>query len=107
MLDIVKLQREYFYDYATVIDRLIPENICDNLAERINEIIDLQEVDLVKHSSLGTDTVSDLGGDYMHHIFKGDDIRNHLPELGAIYHSLLPLISLITHTDAIVSPYPA
>lgn len=106
MFDINQYRHDYFYNLATVIDGLIPEDLCDALAARINRIISGQGVDWVKHQHLGTDAVSDLGGEYNHQIFKGDDIRQHLPELSAIYHALVPLVSLVTHTDTVVSPYP-
>jgi hypothetical protein len=88
-----------------VIDGLIPEQMCDTLAERANGAIEAGSVQLVRHESLGTDAVSDLGGEYNHHIFKGEDIRRCMPELSAVYHAIVPLISLITHTDTVVSPY--
>ncbi|WDU65407.1 hypothetical protein LRS56_13750 [Pseudomonas poae] len=106
MFNVNQHRHDYFYNLATVIGGLIPQDLCDALAARVNRIIDAQGVDLVKHQGLGTDAVSDLGGAYNHHIFKGDAIRRHLPELTAIYHSLVPLVSLITHTDTVVSPYP-
>lgn len=106
MFNVNQHRHDYFYNLATVIDGLIPEDLCDALSARVNSIIEEQGVDWVKHQSLGTDAVSDLGGAYNHYIFKGDDIRRYLPELTAIYHSLVPLISLVTHTDVVVSPYP-
>ncbi|WP_395608004.1 hypothetical protein [Pseudomonas sp. B22129] len=106
MFDINQHRHDYFYNLATVIGGLIPDDLCDGLAARVNSIIQAQGVDWVRHQSQGTDAVSDLGGAYNHHIFKGDDIRRHLPELTAIYHSLVPLVSLVTHTDVVVSPYP-
>lgn len=107
MFDINQHRHNYFYNLETVIDGIIPDALCDTLRERANAIIQANKVDLVRHESLGTDAVSDLGGAYNHHIFKGSDIRQHFPELNAVYHSLVPLISLITHTDTVVSPYPA
>jgi len=106
MFDIQKHRHDYFYNLATVINDLIPSEICDNLTDRVNTIIDKGLVDRVKHTGLGNEAVSDLGGDYNHHIFKGPDIRSHLPELNAIYHAIVPLISLVTCSDAVVSPYP-
>jgi hypothetical protein len=106
MFDLRKHQYDYFYNLATVVEGLIPASICDSLTNRINTIISDGLVDHVRHTSLGTDAVSDAGGEYNHHIFKGEDIRTHLPELTAIYHSVLPLISVITCSDAVVSPYP-
>ncbi|EAX8334807.1 hypothetical protein AG21_04435 [Salmonella enterica subsp. arizonae] len=105
MFDIQKHRHNYFYNLATVVEELIPAEICDNLTDRVNTIIAQGLVDHVNHSGLGNDAVSDLGGVYNHHIFKGPDVRAHLPELNAIYHAITPLISLITCTDAIVSPY--
>ena len=98
-------QKNYQYDYFTVIDNILPITICETLKARINDIIDSDLVSLVNHEGFGNDIVKDSGGKYLHHIFKGQDIRQHLPELNAVYHSLLPLISLVTHTDTIVSPY--
>jgi hypothetical protein len=106
MFDLRKHQHDYFYNLVTTVDSLIPNHICDQLAWRVNQVIADGLVDHVKHKAVGTSAVSDLGGEYDHHIFKGDDIRRHLPELAAIYHALLPLISIITCTDTIVSPYP-
>ncbi|CAE6866313.1 hypothetical protein R75461_08298 [Paraburkholderia nemoris] len=106
MFDLKKHQYNYSYDLVTVVEDLIPRHICDQLAARVNAVIADSLVDHVKHKALGTDAVSDLGGEYNHHIFKGDDIRQHLPELNAIYHAVLPLISVITCADAVVSPYP-
>lgn len=97
---------DYFYNLETTIDHLIPEAICNALETRVNHLIESNTISRVKHSHLGTDAVSDLGGVYNHYIFKGPDIREHFPELNAVYHALLPLISLITHTDTVLSPYP-
>jgi hypothetical protein len=99
-------QKNYHYDYVTVVESLIPKNICETLRNRVNQIISSNLVTLVSHEGLGNDSVTDNGGKYLHHIFKGNDIRTYLPELVMIYHSILPLVSLITHTDAITSPYP-
>lgn len=85
---------------------LVPSEICDGLTNRVNEIISQGLIDHVSHSGLGTDAVSDAGGVYNHHIFKGPDIRKDLPELKSIYHAIVPLVSLVTCTDTIVSPYP-
>lgn len=106
MFDINKHRYNYFYNYATVIESLIPEEICNKLADKVNSIISQGIVPLVDHGGLGNKAVSDLGGRYLHHIFKGDDIRGHLPELNCIYHAILPIVNMITCTDAITSPYP-
>lgn len=105
MFNIQKHRHDYFYNLATVITDLIPVEICDNLTDRVNKIIAQGQVDRVQHTGLGNTAVSDLGGEYNHHIFKGPDIKQHLPELNAIYHAILPLISLVTCTDTVVSPY--
>jgi len=105
MFEINSHQRNYHYDYVTVIDNILPVAMCEILRARINDIIEAGLVPLVNHQNLGNNIVKDKGGKYLHHIFKGNDIRHYLPELNAVYHSLLPLISLVTHTDTIVSPY--
>lgn len=106
MIDINKHRYEYFYNYLTVIRNLIPESVCDRLAGKVNDTIKSGKIDLVNHENLGTDAVSDLGGKYLHHIFKGPDIREHVPELECIYHAILPIIQSITCADVVVSPYP-
>lgn len=55
----------------TVIEGVLPDELCDALARRVQQVIDEEGVDLVEHTGLGTDAVSDLGGEYKHHIFKG------------------------------------
>ncbi|MFN8769267.1 MAG: hypothetical protein ACK5WP_00200 [Neisseriaceae bacterium] len=85
-------QKNYQYDYVTVIDNILPNNICEILTKRINDIINAGVVPLVNHEGLGNNIVTDKGGKYLHHIFKGAEIREYLPELHAVYHSLLPLI---------------
>lgn len=106
MFDIQKHRHDYFYNLATVVTDLIPAEICDNLTDHVNTIINQGLVNRVQHTGLGNTAVSDSGGDYNHYIFKGPDIRTHLPELNAIYHAIVPLISLVTCSDAVVSPYP-
>ncbi|OGT46822.1 MAG: hypothetical protein A3F17_05065 [Gammaproteobacteria bacterium RIFCSPHIGHO2_12_FULL_41_15] len=105
MFEINKYRYDYFYNYCTMIEGLIPAIVCDRLAKVINQRIEDGSVRLVKHEGRGNQAVSDLGGQYKHHIFKGQDIRSYLPELEILYHGVLPLVSLITCTDAIVSPY--
>lgn len=104
--DVRQHQYDYFNNLVTQVERLIPGPVCDSLAAKIAQVIDAGLVDHVRHDGRGTNAVSDLGGAYDHHIFKGDDIRTHLPELVAIYHAVLPLVSIITCSDAVVSPYP-
>lgn len=106
MFNIDKHRSDYHYDFVTVIPNVLPNNICAELRDRVNGIISKGFIALVDHQGKGTGTVSDSGGRYLHHIFKGEDIREYLPELKAVYHTLLPLISMITCADVVVSPYP-
>lgn len=76
MFNLNQHQYDYFYNLATVVENLIPEDICDTLAERVNSLIANGEIHHVKHSGLGNEAVSDLGGEYHHHIFQGQDIKN-------------------------------
>lgn len=103
--DLARHAGEYQYDYATVIDAVMSDDMCDTLRKRINEIIAQGRVKLVDHCGLGTTAVSDAGGRYFHHIFQGADVREHLPELVALYHAILPLVAAVTNRDAIVSPH--
>lgn len=84
MFDVNKHRHEYFCDFVTTIEGLMPAEICDRLASRVDAGIAACEVDLVLHDGLGTDAVSDLGGAYNHYIFKGQDVREKLPELTAV-----------------------
>lgn len=98
--------REYHYDYVTVVEDVMDHGLCDVLRRRIERLIAEDEVKLVDHQGRGTSAVSDRGGRYLHHIFEGDDVRRHLPELTALYHAVLPLIASITSQDVVLSPYP-
>ncbi|NID16174.1 hypothetical protein [Luteibacter yeojuensis] len=104
--DLARHMREYHYDYVTVIDGVMADELCAVLVERIERLIGEGRVKLVDHQGLGTEAVSDSGGRYLHHIFEGDDIRRHLPELTAVYQAVLPLISSMTSQDVVLSPYP-
>ncbi|MGE8062767.1 hypothetical protein [Pseudomonas sp. NPDC089547] len=58
-----KHRREYFYDLLTVIEGVLPDELCDGLASRVQRVIEEGGVDLVQHTGFGTDVVSDLGGE--------------------------------------------
>src|SRR5262245_44365434 len=103
--DLTRHVREYHYDYVTVVDGVMDPVLCDTLRDRIDRLIGEGRVKLVDHRGLGTEAVSDAGGRYLHHIFEGDDIRQHLPELTAVYHAILPLVASITSQDVVLSPY--
>lgn len=105
MFNINVHRKEYQYDYATVIPKLLPEKICTELRSRVNSAIQDQKVKLVNHNGLGNDLVTDNGGKYLHHIFQGQDVRDHLPELVSFYHALPPIVEMVTSLDVVVSPY--
>jgi len=105
MFDLKKHRREYCYDLHTVVDEILPTALCQSIVERANRAIACNKIQKVEHKDLGAEAAY-LKGEYLFHLFKGDDIRAHLPEFEGIYHSLLPTISAITMQDAIVSPYP-
>ncbi len=52
MFDVNKHRHEYFYDFVTTIEGLIPAEICDRLASRVDAAIAACEVDLVLHDGL-------------------------------------------------------
>lgn len=52
MFDVQQHRYNYFYNMATVVENLIPEDICDTLVSRINELISEGAVDHVKHSGI-------------------------------------------------------
>lgn len=106
MLDLDRHRREYTYDLVTVLNGILPNVVCNTLVARIDSIISEKRIQLVDHFGKGTIRELDAGGRYLHHIFKGPDIRLHLPELEAAYHTLVPLVSAVTMQDVIVSPYP-
>jgi hypothetical protein len=98
--------RAYHYDYATTLDGIMDAGQCAVLVERINRLVDAGEVKRVDHVGRGTEAMSDTGGRYLHHIFEGDDVRRHLPELTAVYRAILPLVGAVTSQEAVLSPYP-
>lgn len=98
--------RAYHYDYATTLDGIMDAGQCAVLVERINRLVDAGEVKRVDHVGRGTEAMSDTGGRYLHHIFEGDDVRRHLPELMAVYRAILPLVAAVTSQEAVLSPYP-
>jgi hypothetical protein len=104
--DLTRHVREYHYDYVTVVDGIMPDDLCAALRARIDRCIDQQRVTLVDHEGKGTTAVSDTGGRYLHHIFQGDDVRRDLPELVAVYHAVLPLVAAVTSQHVVLSPYP-
>lgn len=106
MFNIDKYRSDYHHDFVTVISHLLPREICAELRERVNDIIDKGLVTPDDSQDAGNSPVSDMGVGHFHYVFKGDDIRNYLPGLKAVYHALLPLVSMVTRSDVIVSPYP-
>ena len=99
-------QHQYHNKLFTLIENVLPSELCQTLVKRCDNQIHNNQVQLVKHEGLGTLKELDGSGKYYHHIFLGEDIRSEFPELVAAYHSLLPLIASITCTKAILSPYP-
>lgn len=89
--------REYHYDYATVVEDLIDEEQCGTLRRRIDWLIAEGQVRLVDRRSPG-------GEGCYHHLFDGDDVRLHLPEIAALYQASLPLVTAITSQDVVLSP---
>ncbi|MDF4002667.1 hypothetical protein P3W33_04530 [Luteibacter sp. PPL552] len=104
--DLSRHVREYHYDFVTVIDEVMSPQQCGVLRSRIERLIAEGHVKLVDHVGLGNTAVSDEGGRYLHHMFEGEDVRRFLPELTAVYHAALPLVSAVTSQDVVVSPYP-
>src|SRR3954469_5258907 len=78
MFHIDKHRADYHHDFVTVVPGVIPEEICASLRLRVNLAVHQGLIQLVDHHGKGTGTVSDLGGRYLHHIFKGEDVRLHL-----------------------------
>jgi hypothetical protein len=97
--------REFHYDYVTLVDRIMSKEQASSLVTRIDALICNGEIKLVDHRGMGTGDVSDLGGRYLHHIFEGDDVRRHLPELVTLYRAILPLVATITSQDVVLSPH--
>lgn len=106
MFELMKHQHEYQYGMRTVISNLLPVDLCLALQHRVKELSANGSVSLVNHSGKGTLSELDGGGEYLHHIFKGGDIRQYFPELVGAYHALLPIVSAVTCTKTLLSPYP-
>lgn len=105
MFTLIKHQGGYHHDMHTIIDHILPKELCLELSDRVRKLIKENKVQLVSHSKQGTIDELDGGGDYLHHIFKGKDIREFFPELVGAYHSLVSLLSCVTCSETIISPY--
>jgi hypothetical protein len=97
--------REYHYDYVTELPAVMSAGQAALLTSRIEQLIDSGAVKLVDHGGLGNAAVSDAGGRYLHHIFEGEDVRRHLPELAVLYQAILPVVAAVTSQDVVMSPY--
>lgn len=90
-------RREYHEDFATVVDDVLDDEQCGTLRRRVDWLIAEGQVRRIDHRP--------LGGACLHHLFEGDEVRMHLPELTAVYHASLPLIAAITAKDVVLSPH--
>lgn len=106
MFYLERYQHEYHYSMHTLLYNILPSDLVQILSQRILDIISEQKVQLVNHQGIGTLKELDGAGKYLHYIFRGADVRNFLPELVGLYHGLLPIVSTITNSAAIISPYP-
>jgi len=105
MFNLQKHQSEYQYEGVTLIKNFIPEPTCSLIRAKVQQRINSNEIKLVDHDAQGTDKELDGGGRYLHHIFRTDDIKSHVPELVGAYHAALPLVSMVTSTNTVISPH--
>lgn len=100
-----QLQRNYIYNQYCEIENIIPDSLSIEIFEKAQELILNKKIYLVNHQGLGTKKELDGSGKYFHHIFKGTDIRRWFPELIGLYHAFLPIVSWVTCTETVLSPY--
>lgn len=105
MFQLLKKQNEYHHVGYTTIPNLLDDRLCDSLNKKILDAINSNEITLVDHQGKGSEKELDGGGKYLHHIFLSEDIDKFLPELKGAYHALLPLVSMVTSTNTILSPH--
>lgn len=106
MFDVTKYCHQYHTEKLTVIDRIIPEEICECIVTRALQIVAEGKAKHIDYSGRGTNDVLDGGGDYRYEVFDMKDVTHYFSELVLLYHSLLPMLSIITHNDVITSPHP-
>lgn len=105
-MDIEVHRRNYLYNNWTEVPDFLPSSVVKSLADRTNQCIREKKVALVQHSGLGGPKQYDEGGDYIHYIFRGPDIRSLMPELYGVYVALPHYLSVLTSQEVITSPYP-
>lgn len=105
-MNLSELQTNYIYSLFCEIPNIISKETNEKVFKRALQLIEENKVHLVDHKGLGTHDELDGAGAYLHHIFRGDDIRKWFPELVTLYYALLPLISWVTCTKTVLSPYP-
>lgn len=106
MFDLARLRHDYHYKKFCVIEDLLPAHICEEILQKVTRLIAEKKAISLNFSGLGSDQVLDGGGVYQHKVIDGDVCRIYFPELVAFYHSMTPLVSVITDQDVVVSPYP-
>ena len=105
MFDINKHFYQYHYNKLVLIDKILPEIICQNLANRAEQLAISGKAIQVNSKGKGTSDILDGGGDYLYKVMDMQKIITYFPELVPLYHSMVPLISVITHGDVITSPH--
>lgn len=98
-------QRNFHHELNTVVPGVLPEGMCETLAERAQSLIDEGRIHLVNHEGTGGVTELDQGGKYYHHMFLGEDVRQYMPEIVAAYHALKGQIAAITCGNVVLSPH--
>jgi hypothetical protein len=106
MFNINKHFHNYHYNKLTVIDNILPKDICQNVVERIERLVISKKVIDVNFKGVGTIDILDGGGEYKYKVMDMEKVIQYFPELVLFYYSMLPLISVITHTEVITSPHP-
>lgn len=96
---------EYHTQLWTTLTDLVPAALCEDLTNRLKDLIKAEGLPLVDHEGLGTRLELDGGGRYLHYLADGAAVRSHFPELTTAYHVLLPLVRAITLRPAVLSPY--
>ena len=106
MFDINKCCYQYHNNKLTIISNIIPEDICENMAKRAEQLASSGKTIHVDSKGLGTSDVLDGGGDYLYKVMDMNKVIQYFPELVPFYHGMVPLISAISHCNVITSPHP-
>lgn len=99
-------RREMAQKSWSLIEDLLPPDLCDEWCARLDQLVAGNRLALVDHSGGGSRLHLDGGGRYLHFLCDGRHVRQSFPELVALYHALRYWVADLTLSDIVLSPYP-